>query len=89
MRSYRDKCRWQTAKSGPPHEYTIREWSREAEQDFERAAAGIREYGYAQAFYRNTYIYFNLDGFKYWTMGDRLAETTVLNRDPNENRYDS
>ena len=26
MRSYRDSCRWQAAKSGPPHEYTIRDW---------------------------------------------------------------
>jgi hypothetical protein len=88
MRSYRDLCRWQAAKSGPPHEYTIRDWRPEAEEDFERAAAGIREFGYFQAFYRNTYIYFNLDGLKYWTMGDPLAETTVLNRDPIDNRYE-
>ena len=87
MRSFRDGCRWQAAKSGPPHEYTIRKWRPEARDDFERVAAGIREFGYEQAFYRNTYIYFNLDGLKYWTMGDALAETTVLNRDPVEKRY--
>lgn len=89
MRSYRDNCRWQTAKSGPPHEYTIRDWRPEADGDFERAAAGIREFGYSQAFYRVAHIYYNLDGLKYWTMGDPLAETTVLNRDPIENRYES
>jgi hypothetical protein len=89
MQWYRDNCRWQAAKYGPPHEYTIRQWKPEAIEDFERAAAGIREFGYAQAFYGNTYIYFNLDGLKYWTMGEPLAETTVLNRDPIENRYES
>lgn len=87
MRLYRDSCRWQAAKSGPPHEYTIRAWRPEADEDFVRAAAWIREFGYPQAFYGNTYIYFDLDGLKYWTMGDPLAETTVLNRDPVENRY--
>ena len=88
MRSFRDGCPWQAAKSGPPHEYTVRKWRPEASDDFERAVAGIREFGYAQAFYGNTYIYFNLDGLKYWTMGDPLTETTVLNRDPVENRYE-
>ena len=88
MRSYRDGCRWRAAKSGPPHEYTIRDWRPEADEDFERAAAGIREFGYSQNFYQNAYIYFNLDGLKYWTMGYPLAETTVLNRDPIECRYE-
>ena len=89
MRSFRDGCRWQAAKSGPPHEYTIRKRSPDTSNEFERAAAGIREFGYAQAFYGNTFIYFNLDGLKYWTMGEPLAVTTVVNRDPIENRYQS
>jgi len=89
MRLYRDNCRWQIAKSGPPHEYTIRDWRREADKDFGRAAVGIRKFGYSRSFYRNAYIYFNLDGLKYWTMGDPLANTSVLNRDPIENKYES
>ena len=87
MRSYRDSCRWQAAKSGPPHEYTVRQWRPGADEDFVRAVAGIREFGYEQAFYGDTYTYFNLDGLKYWTMGESIAGTTVLNRDPVENRY--
>jgi hypothetical protein len=89
MRTYRDSCRWRAAKSGPPHEYTIRDWRPEADSDFEKSVGGIREFGYPQNFYSNTYIYFNLDGLKYWTMGEPSAETTVLNRDPIENRYES
>jgi hypothetical protein len=89
MRLYRDRCRWQAAKSGPPHEYTIRGWRPEVDVDFERAAAGIKEFGYSEAFYGKTYNYFDLDGLKYWTMGEALADTTVLNRDPTENRYET
>lgn len=88
FRHYRDQCRWQAAKSGPPHEYTIRKWRREADDDFERAAIGIREFGYPQAFYQSTFVYFDLDGFKYWTMGDPIPETTVLNRDSVEHRFE-
>jgi hypothetical protein len=89
MRLYRDNCHWRVAKSGPPHEYTIRDWRPEADEDFARVAAGIREFGYSQAFFENTYTYFDLDGLKYWTMENPLTETTVLNRDPVENRYES
>jgi len=88
MRSFRDDRRWQAAKSDPPHEYTIRHWRPDAIYDFERAAAGIREFGYAQSFYGDTYVYFNLDGLKYWTVGEPIAKTIVLNRDPVENRYE-
>jgi hypothetical protein len=88
-RSFRDNCRRQAAKSGPSHEHTIRDWRPEADVDFERAAAGIREFGYSQLFHRNSYRYFDLDGLKYWSMGDSLAETTVLNLDPIVNRYES
>jgi len=87
FRLYRDRCRWRAAKSGPPHEYTVREWRPEGDEEFEKAVAGISEFGYPQVFYRNTYTYFNLDGLKYWTMGNPLAETTVLNRDPIESLY--
>jgi hypothetical protein len=88
MRSYRDSCRWQAAKSSPPHEYTIRDWRPEADNDFDWAAGGIRECGYSQKFFQHEYTYFNLDGMKYWTMGNPLSETTVVNRDPIESQYE-
>ena len=87
--SYRDVCRWQTAKNGPPHEYTIKEWRPDATNDFEMAAAGIRRFGYPQAFYGSTFVYLDLDGQKYWTMGSSVSETTVLNRDSVLNRFDT
>jgi hypothetical protein len=39
------------------------------------------------AFHQSTFVYFDLDGLKYWTLGSLLPETTVLNRDPIDNRY--
>jgi hypothetical protein len=73
----------------PPHEYTIRNWRPEADDDFLKAASGIREFGYEQNFYESTYVYFDLDALKYWTMGAPLRETVVLNRTSVENRYDA
>ena len=89
FRGYRDECRWQAAKSGPPHEYTIRNWRPGADDDFLTAASGVREFGYEQNFYQSRYVYFDLDAMKYWTMGEPLNETVVLNRTSVENRYDA
>lgn len=89
LRCFRDECRWQAAMSGLPHEYTVRNWRPEADDDFLKAASGIREFGDEQNFYQSTYVYFDLDGMKYWTMGEPLNETVVLNRTSVENRYDA
>ena len=87
--SYRDACRWQAAKSGPPHEYTIREWRAEAQEDFNNAVAGIREFGYQSSFYGSTFVYLKVGGQKYWTMGSPVLETTVLNRDSASHCFDT
>jgi hypothetical protein len=89
FRRYRNQCRWQAAKSGPPHEYTIRNWRPEFEADFVRAIEGVREFGHPEHFYEQTYIYFRLDGLKYWTMGSPVSETVVLNRCPEGDHFGS
>ena len=88
LRSYRDTCRWQAATTGPSHEYTVRAWRQDFSDDFEWAVAGIMKYGYPQSFYQSTYVYFDLDGLKYWTMGSPVEETTVINRDSVGHRFD-
>jgi hypothetical protein len=85
LRTYRDRCRWQAARSDPPHEYTIRSWRPDAADDFVKAANGIRAFGYPEAFYSHVYCYFDLDSLKYWTIGAPLEETVVINRCPVEN----
>jgi Family of unknown function (DUF6508) len=88
LRTYRDRCQWRAAKSGPPHDYTVRNWRPEANWDFKKAVIGIREFGQPQLFYESSFIYFELDGSRYWTMGDSLLQTRVINRDLVENRYE-
>lgn len=72
---------WTFAKTmaSIPHEYTVRkQW--ESEADFEDFVVYIRENGYAEQFYSKTFIYLNIDGYKYWTMGASVYETTIINR---------
>ena len=88
-RSYIAEVRWQFAKTMPqwPHEYTVRTWRPELNNDFERFARFIREHGVVKPWprdsprprYHNTY--YELDGWSYWTMGEPLADTEVINRE--------
>jgi hypothetical protein len=76
--------RWQFAKSMAfiPHWYTVREWedTPEGNETFDNAVLFIRETGYDEAFGRKSYRYLDFNGFKYWTMGNPVNETTVINR---------
>jgi hypothetical protein len=80
FRSFTGQRKWQRGKADPSHEYTIRSWVPEGESDFERAVEIIRELGQSASFWSKTYVYLQLEGMKYWTMGDSISETTVLNR---------
>jgi hypothetical protein len=77
---YIDVCFWRPAKTGVPHEYTIREWRPNAEADFERFVALTRKYGVLENFYKSVKPYLHIGDLKYWTMGAPVNETTVLNR---------
>ena len=58
------------AKSMPqfPHWYTLRkDWRNDA--DFIKTVLLIRKYGKTEKFWKNEYIYFYMNGYKYWTMG--------------------
>jgi hypothetical protein len=72
--------RWQRGKADPSHEYTVREWDPEREDDFERAVALVRSLGEPGEFWATAYTYLHVDGMKYWTMGSTVSATTVLNR---------
>lgn len=87
-RTYIAQVRWQYAKTMPqwPHEYTIRSWMPRLEQQFEAIVRFIRDNGEVRHWpnasrnprYHNTYL--EIDGWQYWTMGEPIKETTVLNR---------
>jgi len=70
-----------------PHEYTVREWAPLRDDHFVHAVITIRQYGDIEYFYRKPFTYLFLDGLKYWTMGESLDKTTLINRCPWENVY--
>ena len=80
FRLFRDHRRWQTAKSGPPHQYTIRDWKPDYTENFKKAVQIIYDYGVPEKFYAKTFYYLYLDGLKYWTMNEAPEITVVLNR---------
>ena len=68
------------AKSMPklPHHYTLREtWD---SNTFDYVVQKIRELGVPERFFKKTYIYYYANGYKYWTMGNPINETRIINR---------
>ena len=68
------------AKSMPklPHHYTLREtWD---SNTFDYVVQKIRELGVPERFFKKTYIYYYANGYKYWTMGNPIDQTKLINR---------
>lgn len=64
-----------------PHEYTLRHrCPDQLQEEFNWFVQYIRDNGYQEKFWKATYTYLNIDGLKYWTMGNPINETTVINR---------
>jgi len=82
IREYIKSVYWKYAKTMPehPHEYTLKEWNPDKKDMFEKFCIFIREKGYDDYFYRKKLRYYNLDGYKYWTMGSPIEETILINR---------
>lgn len=74
--------RWQFARSMPsnPHEYTLKKWKAESSCEFEWLVREIREYGYQETFNGRRYVYLKVEGYVYWTMGEPMADTILINR---------
>jgi hypothetical protein len=69
-----------------PHHYIIRD--RVDEELFKKLVEHIRRFGYEGPFYNKKYIYFEEDEYVYWTMGEPIEETTIINRCTKENTYE-
>ncbi len=77
-----NESNWIFAKTMPesPHYYIVR--SKENEENFVALAQYIRDNGY-QAHYGSlpqAFTYLEYEGYRYWTMGNSMSETTILNR---------
>lgn len=81
--------RYATTMQHNPHHYTLRRyWN---DDDFEWAVKTIREHGYTRVFAGRPYTQYDINGYYYWTMGDPIPETILINRKPREttHEYDS
>ena len=87
-RDFIGSVRWQFARTMPqwPHEYTVRQWRPDLEPEFLELVALIRREGVVKAWPREAAVpryhhtYLEVDEWEYWTMGDPVSETTVINR---------
>jgi len=88
LREFVGTSRWTFAKTMPewPHEYIVRD--RVDPALFEALVRHIREHGFDGRFYDRILTYFAEDGLLYWTMGNPVEETTIVNRCREEGSYE-
>ena len=71
---------YKTAKSlDIPHSYTLK-YSWKDINEFYELVQFIRDHGVKERFWSKEYIYYYLDGYKYWTMGYELPVTKLINK---------
>jgi len=80
---------WTYARTMPdwPHEYIVR--YKVDKELFLEMVRHIREHGYLGSFYEKSLVYFNEDGKVYWTMGEPIEKTVVVNRCREEDTYEA
>lgn len=89
LREFVDSLQWTFAKTMPewPHEYIVRD--RVDRVRFEALVHHIRQHGFDGRFYEQVFTYFAEDGFLYWTMGEPIEETIIINRCKEEGSYEN
>lgn len=78
-----EESEWTFAKTMPwiPHWYILRKNFNNV--FFDKMVEALRAYGIDEIFGKKnpkTYRYFYANGYKYWTMGNPINETTVINK---------
>lgn len=81
LREFIERNQWIYARTMPehPHEYVVLQKCTLADSFFQFAMT-IRRFGYDEYFFSKKIRYFDVDRRRYWTMGDLLVTTCVLNR---------
>lgn len=89
LREFITSSKWTFAKTMPewPHEYLVRD--RVNKMFFEALVRHIRQHGFESHFYQRVLTYFAEDGLLYWTMGEPIEETTIINRCKEEESYEN
>ncbi|MDO4630368.1 MAG: class I SAM-dependent methyltransferase [Planctomycetia bacterium] len=76
----RNTWRWARTMPTIPHEYIVRGRCRLTDAEFERFVHLQRNYGTHEKWGTYNFPYLYVDGYKYWTMGAPVTETTIINR---------
>ena len=81
MQAFVRRHEWTFAKTMPqiPHEYLL-EWNADNPDEYFRFMMTVRRLGYDDYFFKTKNRYADVDGYKYWTMGEYLNTSWVLNR---------
>lgn len=84
FREYVSAQRWKYAETyakTAPHSYVHKHrLDHSGQAAFDEAVLFIRENGRKERFFSKTFTYYYADGKKYWTMGDPLQTTYILNQ---------
>lgn len=90
IRGYINRCKWNWAKTykTTPHEYIVRFKSALCDFEFVDFVKAQRQFGTEQWWGKYYFPYLFIDGYKYWTMGSPISETTIINRQKIFSEYD-
>lgn len=82
LRNLIGKCKWTFAKTMPtcPHEYIVRNKCALSDEEFVYFVQSQRQFGIPQQWWKYNFPYLHIDGYKYWTMGDSINNTIIINR---------
>ncbi len=89
LKGFINNTQWTFAKTYAetwPHHYIVKE--RVDENLFLKMVKHIRCFGYEGRFYKKKITYFEEDGYVFWTMGEPIEETTIINRCIKESTYE-
>lgn len=93
IQGFIDKCQWGWAASEAyrdiPHEYIVRRRCALTDSEFVEFVKAQREFGIHERWgsYNNQYLY--VGGYKYWTMGDTIPNTIIMNRQKLFDEFDN
>ena len=82
LRSMISRCQQTFAKTMPwcPHEYFVRGKCALTEKEFIYFVNMQRNYGQVEHWGKYLHPYLYIDNYKYWTMGDPVDKTIIINR---------
>ena len=90
IKNFVERCSWRWAKTyvTVPHEYIVRDKCELTDDEFVFFVITQREHGIHERWGKYNFPYLYIDGYKYWTMGDTIENTIIINRQKVFGEYD-